>query len=102
MDHRSEARVMVARDLVDLACGLRLCIHVGVGAPDEPEYGRHMPLRTERAEVLARGSGSRLEYARSGEMVTERVDDASTRVGIVCDERLLIERRDFRRLGRAR
>ena len=61
-----------------------------------------MPLRAERAEVLARGSGSRLVYPRSGEMITERVDDASTRVGIVRDERVPIERRDLRRLGRTR
>ena len=51
MNHRSEARVVVARDLVDLARGLRLCIQIGIGARRRTRIptARATPRRTSRS-----------------------------------------------------
>src|SRR5436853_109357 len=51
MDDRSKARIVVGRDLVELARVLGFRVAFGVGPADEPENRGRVPLRAKRSEI---------------------------------------------------
>src|SRR5581483_3478298 len=72
MYDRSELWIVVGRQLAQPALALSLRVGVGVDPADEPEHRRHMPLCAERAEVLAGGSGTGVNYAVIPEVGVKR------------------------------
>src|SRR5690348_158526 len=56
MNNRCEARTVVDRNIVEAARPFGLRVSGGIGAADEPEDGRGVPLGSEASEIFARRS----------------------------------------------
>lgn len=54
MDDRSEVWAVIGRDLVEPTGRFGFGVEFGIGAAEEPEHRRDVPLPAERPEVLAR------------------------------------------------
>ena len=81
MDHRRETRVVIGRDLVELARLFGFRVDIGIGAADEPEHGWHVPLGSERSEVLARGCRLGFLDTVGGKVLAKRVAYPLARLG---------------------
>src|SRR5579859_5920728 len=102
MDDRREMRVVIRRDLVELASRFRLRVQVGVGTANKPEHRWDVPFGSIQAEVLARRRRLRLHHALVSELLAKGVHDTLGRLGIVGDERIAVQRRERGRLRRTR
>jgi len=101
MQDRRELWAVVDRQLVQLACSLRLGIDVRIIPAHEPEHGGHLPCCAEAPEVLAGGCGAGVLHPVRREIRPKSRCDPVAR-GLVIDiQRVLIERRDFRLAWRA-
>ena len=101
MDHRREARVVIGRDLANLALLLRFRVHVRISAADEPEDGWHAPLGSERSEVLAGRGRLGFLHAVSRKVLAKRIAYSLGCVGIILDKRVTVQRRDLWLLRRS-
>ena len=87
---------MVGRQFVDAIRGFCLRVDIRIGAAHEPEHRRHAPLRTERAEILARRRGAGFVDTPGRKVLAEGFRDALARGGIVDGKRVAVQRRDLR------
>src|SRR4051794_4362632 len=95
MEYGREFRAMVHRELVELVRVSRLRIDVRIGASDEPEDRRNVPLRTKRPEILARGRGPGRPDTCGAEVPAERLHHALGGFLIVHVKRIVVDRRDL-------
>src|SRR5207248_1371343 len=96
MDHRCEARVVIGRDLADLAVLFGFRVQSSIDAADEPEHRWCPPLGSEGAKVLARRRRLRLLYTVRRKVQTKRVAHSLGRRRIIRDQSITVQRRDLR------
>src|SRR5271170_6298934 len=101
MNHWSEFRAMIDRQIVELPFRFSLGVNFGVASADKPVDRRRVPLRPEATEVLAGRSRPGVMDAVSTKMVEKRRRNAVARRFVIDVEGITIEGRDFGRAWRA-
>src|SRR6476659_5733975 len=96
MNYWCEARVVISREIANLAFLLGFRVDVGIGAPDKPEHGRDPPLGSERSKILAGRRWSGLLYTIARKIAAECIADSLRCLWVVHDKRITVQRRYLR------
>src|SRR5438874_13133381 len=98
MHNGRKFRTVVHRKFVDFVRLLGLRVRLRIGAADEPEDRWHVPLGSERSEILAGGSRPRFPDSLRSEMSAKSICHSPCGILVVHVEGVLIDRLCFRRL----